>query len=111
MFAVSKDYAFIAGPSVHNLLALTSFQTSELRMQNTTTEISHYINCSDQTLGGEDIQRYANIEWWLDGVVNIVICSIGIVSNILSIPVLLSKRITNVFYRTLAALALFDTIF
>ena len=111
LLAISKDYAFIAGPSVHTLLVLTSFKSSDLRMLNTTTEISPYINCSDQTLGDEDIKRYANIEWVLDGVVNIVICSIGIVANLLSIPVLLSKRITNVFYRTLAVLALFDTIF
>jgi hypothetical protein len=57
------------------------------------------------------MENYTNFEWWLDGVGNIIICSVGIISNLLSIPVLLSKRITNVFYRTLAALAIFDTIF
>ena len=67
------------------------------------------MNCSNQDI--KDIKQYQNMEWWMDGVGNIIICSVGIICNLLSIPVLLSRRLTNVFYRTLAALALFDTVF
>ena len=67
------------------------------------------MNCSNQYI--EDTKQYQNMEWWMDGVGNIIICSVGIICNLLSIPVLLSRRLTNVFYRTLAALALFDTVF
>ena len=81
-----------------------------MKMMNN-TEMSQLTNCSKSTLQDEDMENYANLEWWLDGVGNITICSLGIISNLLSIPVLLSKRITNVFYRTLAALAMFDTVF
>ena len=72
------------------------------------TEKSFITNCSRYN---EGIERYKELEWWVDGVVIIVISSVGIISNLLSIPVLLSRQLTNVFYRTLASLALFDTIF
>ena len=72
------------------------------------TEKSFMTNCSHYNEGNE---KYKELEWWVDGVVIIVISSVGIISNLLSIPVLLSRQLTNVFYRTLASLALFDTIF
>ena len=72
------------------------------------TETSRVTNCSHYK---EDADKYEDLEWWVDGVVIIIISSIGIISNLLSIPVLLSRQLTNVFYRTLASLAIFDTIF
>ena len=72
------------------------------------SEKSFITNCSHFD---EEAEKYKDLEWWVDGVVIIVISSIGIIANLLSIPVLLSRQLTNVFYRTLASLALFDTIF
>ena len=104
------QYIYFSDAKLHHLCIRSSVWPLENKMMNN-TEILQSTNCSKTSLQDEDMENYSNLEWWLDGVGNIIICSVGIISNLVSIPVLLSKRITNVFYRTLAALAVFDTIF
>ena len=92
---------------IFNLLLAEEYLTISTEKFSQTSKM----NCSTSIYTDEEIKRYANLEWWLDGVANIVVCSLGIISNLLAVPVLLSRRLTNVFYRTLAILALFDIIF
>ena len=68
------------------------------------------IKCAEP-LTEDEMKEIEVIQWWLDSVIHIVISVIGLIANLMSIPVLLSKRLTNVFYRTLALLAIFDLIF
>ena len=58
-----------------------------------------------------DAEIYQNIRWWLDGVFHIAICAVGFVTNLISIRVLLSREMKNLFNITLAILAMFDAIY
>lgn len=57
------------------------------------------------------IEHFQEIGWWFDSVLHTTICVVGLIANLVSIVVLLSHHLTNVFYRTLAFLALFDFLF
>ena len=59
----------------------------------------------------EDLELYETVSWWMEGIIQIIVNIIGIIANCIAIPVLLSRKLTNVFNRTLAILAIFDTIF
>ena len=72
--------------------------------------MSSEVLCRDGSTA-EDLALYETISWWMEGVIQIVINVIGIIANLLAIPVLLSRKLTNVFNRTLAILAIFDAIF
>ena len=72
--------------------------------------MSSEVLCRDGSTA-EDLALYETISWWMEGVIQIVINVIGIIANLLAIPVLLSRKLTNVFNRTLAILAVFDAIF
>ena len=58
-----------------------------------------------------DAETYNTVRWWLDGVTQITICTIGFLTNLLSIRVLLSREMKNLFNITLAILAVFDAIY
>ena len=59
----------------------------------------------------EDLELYETVSWWMEGIIQIIVNIIGIIANCIAIPVLLSRKLTNVFNRTLAILAILDTIF
>ena len=59
----------------------------------------------------DDLRLYEAVSWWIEGVIQIVINVIGIIANCVAIPVLLSRKLANVFNRTLAILAVLDAIF
>ena len=58
-----------------------------------------------------DAELYQTLRWWLDGILHIVICAVGFVTNLVSIRVLLSRELKNLFNITLAILAVFDAIY
>ena len=58
-----------------------------------------------------DAKAYQIVRWWLDGVIQIIICAIGFLTNLVSIRVLLSREMKNLFNITLAILAIFDAIY
>ena len=68
-------------------------------------------NCTD----GIGIDDYVNynifIKFLLDGIFRVSICILGLIANGVSIPVLFSDKMKNLFNITLAILALFDTIY
>ena len=67
--------------------------------------------CCRDGLSLDDLSLYEEVSWWIEGVIQIVINVIGIIANCIAIPVLLSRKLTNVFNRTLAILAVCDAIF
>lgn len=80
----------------------------ESKMNHNSSFVS--VECPQQ-ISNDERESVQTIEWWFDSVLHITICVIGLITNLLSIPVLLSNQMTNVFYRTLAFLAVFDFMF
>ena len=64
-----------------------------------------------QLITNHERESIQTIEWWFDSVLHITLCVLGLLANLISIPVLLSRHLTNAFYRTLAFLAAFDFMF
>ena len=54
---------------------------------------------------------YKEIRWWLEGCIQIFFNLFGLIGNLVSIPVLLSKEQKGIFYMTLTILTFFDSIF
>ena len=61
------------------------------------------------TYDEEDV--YKELKWWLEGCIQIIVNIFGLVGNLVSIPVLLSKDHKSLFYMTLTILTFFDSIF
>lgn len=64
--------------------------------------------CEDDPLS---LEMYYAFAWWMEGVIQIVLGSLGFLANAVAIPVLLSKEMSSVFNRCLTCLAIFDNIF
>jgi hypothetical protein len=60
---------------------------------------------------GAEANRSWVLGWWLEGVFSIAIGVVGIVANVVAVPILFSRKMANVFNRTLAILAILDTVF
>jgi hypothetical protein len=58
-----------------------------------------------------DGELYQIHQWWLEGILHIVICALGFFTNLISIRVLLSSEMKNLFNITLAILAIFDAVY
>ena len=69
-----------------------------------------HVECIDG-MSLADAEVYKIVRWWLDGVIQIIICAIGFLTNLVSIRVLLSHEMKNLFNITLAILAIFDAIY
>lgn len=59
----------------------------------------------------DQVELYDSIAWILEGLVLVCIGVFGIIANCAALPILLSRRMANVFNRTLAILAVWDTIY
>ena len=57
------------------------------------------------------LEMYYTFAWWMEGVIQIVLGSLGFLANAVAIPILLSKEMSSVFNRCLTCLAIFDNIF
>jgi hypothetical protein len=100
------------------LNSFTSFRKFNETILCDNIEVDEYIieyfkkhTCTDgmDIIDGEMYQTI--IRWYIDGILHICICAVGFIANILSIHVLLSKKMRNLFNITLAILALFDAIY
>ena len=87
-------------------------ETIAMEHSTFTTNISHLdqYTCVDgmDTTDGELYQYH---RWWLEAILHIVICGVGFVTNLISIRVLLSSEMKNLFNITLAILAIFDAVY
>jgi hypothetical protein len=54
---------------------------------------------------------YSDIAWWLEGIGQMILGSIGFIANCVAIPILGSKEMSSMFNRLLTCLAVFDNIF
>lgn len=52
-----------------------------------------------------------SLSWWVEGVGQIVLGSLGFVANCVAIPILLSREMSSIFNRLLTCLAVLDNIF
>ena len=52
-----------------------------------------------------------SVKLWVEVISLLAVAAIGLCCNIVSIPVLLSRRMRNLFNRTLAVLAVFDILY
>ena len=59
----------------------------------------------------DEEQLFEIIKWWAEGVIQIIINTLGILGNFISLLVLLSKDQQNLFNMSLTMLTFFDTIF
>ena len=59
----------------------------------------------------EDLGTLQFLSFLLEGVIQLVICSLGVVGNTISILLLLSKSLRNSFNKLIATLAIFDLIY
>ena len=70
----------------------TSF-TLQVRLFITTRIMEQEHNCTGAT--DEEMETYIRIAWWLDGVVQLAMGLMGLAGNLITVPVLLSKRINK----------------
>ena len=72
------------------------------------------ISAAEQNCDEYDAEMYALYEmfaWWTEGVIQIVLGSLGFLANAVAVPILLSKEMSSVFNRCLTCLAIFDNVF
>ena len=85
-------------------------ELTEIENKNDRLTMETCVNISSFT-NTKDMLHIQAIGWWFDSVLHTSVCVVGLVANLISIPVLLSGHLTNNFYRTLAFLAIFDFLF
>ena len=61
-------------------------------------------------LKDEEVGLIDEWKWWVSGIFQVTVSSIGILGNSLSIPILCSKQMNSIFNRLLVFLAIFDNI-
>ena len=66
--------------------------------------------CTDNVTN-EEMESLNFVRWIIEGIILIVINFGGLISNLIAVPVLLSKELINRFNRILAVLAIFDAAY
>ena len=72
---------------------------------------SHDSISAEQNCDEYDVEMYYLFAWWTEGVIQIVLGSLGFLANAVAVPILLSKEMSSVFNRCLTCLAIFDNVF
>ena len=70
---------------------------------------SSNVTCDPLTEG--EIELYTRVSWWVDGLLEILVGSIGLLANGLAIPILLSRAMNTIFNKLLVFLAICDNFF
>jgi len=47
----------------------------------------------------EELDYFDQVSWWIEGIIQLIICIIGMFANLVAIPILLSKPLANIFNR------------
>ena len=76
-------------------------------MNGSQDSISVEQKCDDPV----SLEMYYTFAWWMEGVIQIVLGSLGFLANAVAVPILLSKEMSSVFNRCLTCLAIFDNVF
>ena len=72
---------------------------------------SHDSISVEQNCTRYDMEMYYKFAWWTEGVIQILLGSLGFLANAVAVPILLSKEMSSVFNRCLTCLAIFDNVF
>ena len=70
----------------------------------------HMVKCTDNA-SFEEMEMFTFVSLIVEGIILVVINSGGVIANLIAIPVLVSKELTNRFNRILAVLAGFDATY
>eukprot|EP00095_Tigriopus_kingsejongensis_P009500 maker-scaffold1595_size34508-snap-gene-0.9 protein:Tk09500 transcript:maker-scaffold1595_size34508-snap-gene-0.9-mRNA-1 annotation:"mitogen-activated protein kinase kinase kinase 1-like" len=76
---------------------------------NSATPFPSTYQCSGAT--DEELELYYMINWWTEGVLQVLISVVGICGNFVSMWIMSSGRMQSVFNRLLIFLALFDNLY
>ena len=80
-------------------------------MENDNLTFLHTEGICECGMSYDEEAVYKQIQWWLEGCVQVIINIFGLVGNLISIPALLSKDHKSLFYMSLTILTFFDSIF
>ena len=80
-------------------------------MSNLNRETSTESEVCDYGSTQEDMILLAKLHWWLEIPILLPLGLFGICANLTALPVLLSRKMANVFHQTLAILAIIDTFY
>ncbi len=64
-----------------------------------------------EPLTEDELNFYTTVSWWLDGLLQTLLGSIGFLANALAIPILCSKEMNSIFNKLLVFLAVFDNFY
>eukprot|EP00095_Tigriopus_kingsejongensis_P007774 snap_masked-scaffold154_size301342-processed-gene-2.15 protein:Tk07774 transcript:snap_masked-scaffold154_size301342-processed-gene-2.15-mRNA-1 annotation:"GJ15814" len=79
--------------------------------QDVLEDLQESFHCGQGSATFEQLIRYVDISWWLDGVFQLAIGALGVLINILALPILFSKRMKSVFNCLLTILLVMETLF
>ena len=103
---------------------INEFMTQEILINVTNETDSHYQpepfigtdnpmhwTCLEHRLSLSQIEQIQAFSYWIEGISQFMIGSIGIVSNLLAIPILCSFRIKSIFNNLLICLLILHTVY
>ena len=96
--------------NLSNFITLQSCPQVKYSVQVVGGQTHHNINLTFKA-SDEDLYFLQFLSFILEGVLQLVICSLGVVGNTIAILMLLSKSLRNSFNKLIATLAIFDLIY
>ena len=78
-------------------------------MNSTLTNSSTPPQCDPLT--DTEIAVYTAVSWWVEGLLQTMLGTVGFLSNALAVPILCSREMSSIFNRLLVFLALFDNAY
>ena len=79
--------------------------------QSNTTDASLHWNCVEYKLNLTEIEQIQTVSYWMEGFCQFLLGGIGIVSNLIAIPILCNKRLNNIFSKLLICLLILHTVY
>ena len=67
--------------------------------------------CPSHELSPQQLQKIQNASFWIEGIFKFLIGSIGIISNLIAIPILCSKQMKSIFNKLLISLLILNTMY
>ena len=78
---------------------------------NNTPDDSLHWQCVEYKLNDNEIAQIQTFSFWMEGVCQFVLGTIGIISNLLAIPILCHKRMNTIFSKLLICLLVLHTVY
>ena len=78
---------------------------------NNTQDDSLHWQCVEYKLNDNEIAQIQTFSFWVEGVCQFILGTIGIISNLLAIPILCHKRMNTIFSKLLICLLVLHTVY